>query len=372
MGTNGILHAEVVGSLQRPAELVAARAELRSGRLAAEAYQEIEDAAVDAALALQEEVGLEVVTDGEMRRDIFFDFFIRGLSGLSLAPATTVEFRNDDGDVVDEMTTPFSVTDKVEALECPGLAEFRYAAQQTDKLVKVTLPSPMMALGFYGDASHDAYPDPFEFAADAADAVEQWMHRLADAGCRYIQIDAPDMCQIYVDQHERDHYAARGISADEFLSVGTELLAKLGRVKLPGVRKAMHVCRGNGTQSWMAEGGYGDFTKHVFKRLDGFDVFHMEYDDERSGDFAPLTHLPDDKIAVLGLVSTKWAKLEGPDELVARIEQAARFHPKEHLAIATQCGFASVAMTAEDRKVLPDTQRDKLKLVTSVAKRVWG
>jgi 5-methyltetrahydropteroyltriglutamate--homocysteine methyltransferase len=371
MGTSEILHAEVVGSMQRPAELVAARAELRGGKLAPEAYRKIEDAAVDAALALQEEVGLDVVTDGEMRRDIFFDFFISGMSGLSPVPAVTVTFRNNDSDV-DEMTIPFSVTDKVEVRDCPGLAEFRYAAKQTDKLVKVTLPSPMLALGFYGDASRDAYPDPFEFAADAADAVEQWMYQLADAGCRYIQIDAPEMCQVYVDQRERDHYASRGMAADEFLSVGTELLARLGRAKLPGVRKAMHVCKGNGTQSWMAEGGYGDFTKHVFQRLDGFDAFHMEYDDDRSGDFAPLTHLPDDKVAILGLVSTKWAKLEDPDDLVVRVENAARFHPKEHLAIATQCGFASAAMTAEDRKVLPDTQRDKLRLVTSVAKRVWG
>lgn len=369
--TEKLLHAEVVGSMHRPAELVRAREQFRAGELAPQALAEIEDAAVDAALALQEEAGLEVVTDGEMRRDFFFDFFVRGVSGLSLAPAATLTFHNSESDA-EQMEIPFSVTEKIRALECPGVAEFRYASQHTDKLIKVTLPSPMMMLGFYGDASREVYPDPFELAVDATEAVQQWMRQLAEAGCRYIQIDAPEMCEVYIDQRERDRNAAQGISPDRFISVGTELLAQLGALELPGVRKAVHVCKGNGTQSWLAEGGYGDFTKHVFRRLDGFEVFHMEYDDDRSGDFEPLSHLPDDKVAVLGLVSTKWARLEDPDVLVARIDDAARFHPKERLAIAPQCGFAAAAMTAEDRKVLPETQRDKLRLVTSVARRVWG
>jgi 5-methyltetrahydropteroyltriglutamate--homocysteine methyltransferase len=367
-----IVHAEVVGSLQRPAELVKARAELRAGTLAPEAYQKIEDAAVDAALTLQEDVGLEVLTDGEMRRDFFFDFFVSAMSGLNEAQAPPLPF-HDHEHVVQEVVLPFAVTEKVRAQgECPAVAEFRYASQRTDKLLKVTLPSPMLALSFYADASRDAYPDPFDLAADATDAVEHWMRQLAEAGCRYIQIDSPEMAGAYVDQRERERWEGLGIPADEFLSVGTELLKRLGALSLPGVRKAIHVCKGNGTQSWLAEGGYGEFTKHVFRRLDGFEVFHMEYDDERSGDFEPLTHLPDDKVAVLGLVSTKWSHLEEPDELAVRIEQAARFHPKEHLAIAPQCGFASAAETADDRRVLSTTQRDKLRLVTSVAKRVWG
>jgi 5-methyltetrahydropteroyltriglutamate--homocysteine methyltransferase len=280
-------------------------------------------------------------------------------------------FHSRDG-VDDDFVFPFSVTEPVKALECPGVAEFSYASQRTDRLLKVTLPSPMLALSFYGETSREAYPDPFEFAADAAEAIEQWMRQLAQAGCRYIQIDAPEMATLYVDQSVRDQYEANGIPTDGFLSVGTELLTKLGSLDLPGVRKGIHVCRGNGTQGWLAQGGYGEFTKEVFRRLDGFDVFHMEYDDERSGDFAPLTHLPDDKVAVLGMVSTKWSVLEDPDELVTRVEDAARFHPKERLAIAPQCGFASAAATAEDRRVLPTTQRDKLRLVASVAERVWG
>jgi 5-methyltetrahydropteroyltriglutamate--homocysteine methyltransferase len=366
-----ILHAEVVGSLQRPEELMSARAQVRAGTLTPEAYKKIEDAAVDTALALQDEVGLEVVTDGEMRRDAFVDFFISGMSGLSPVPGLRMSF-HDDEKIVEEAVFPFAATEKVVASSCPGVAEFQYAAHRTDKLVKVTLPSPMLALNFWGEASRDVYPDPYELAVDAAVAVEHWMQQLADAGCQYIQIDAPEVASVYIDQSMRDQYEANGIPTDRFVSVGTELLARLGRKELPGVRKAVHVCKGSGIQSWMAAGGYGEFTKHVFRQLEGFDTFHMEYDDDRSGDFEPLSHLPDDKTAVLGLVSTRWSHLEDPDELVARIDDAARFHPKEHLAIAPQCGFASVATTAEERMVLPTTQRDKLKIVTSVAKRVWG
>ncbi|MCT7660678.1 cobalamin-independent methionine synthase II family protein [Mycobacterium deserti] len=369
--TETVHHAEVVGSLQRPAQLIQARTEFRSGTLAPQDYQRIEDAAVDEALALQEESGLQVLTDGEMRRDNFVDFFISGMTGLSMEPAATMTFHRKDGEDR-KFVFPFSVTGPVKALECPGVAEFSYASQRTDRLLKVTLPSPMLALSFYGPASRDAYPDPFDFAADAASAVQQWMRQLAAAGCRYIQIDAPEMATVYVDHSVRAQYEANGISTDRFLSMGTELLTALGSLDLPGVRKGIHVCRGNDTQGWLAEGGYGQFTKQVFRRLDGFDVFHMEYDDERSGDFAPLKHLPDDKVAALGMVSTKWSVLEDEDELVARIEDAARFHPKEQLAIAPQCGFASEAVTAEDRRVLPTTQRDKLRLVASVAERVWG
>lgn len=340
--TESILHAEVVGSMLRPAEVIAAQAELRAGNLTSEAYKEIADAAVDAALALQEEVGFEVVTDGETRREIFCDFFVNGLNGLRPVPANPVALRNHETGEESAITMPFSVTDKITVKECPGVAEFRYASQRTDKLVKVTVPSPMAALTLWGDASWDAYPDPFDFVADVAGAVETWMRQLARAGCRYIQIDAPEMCEAYVDERVRAEYEARGISAEKLLSVGTELLAQIGAIELPGVTKGMHVCKGNGNQSWsMATGGYEQFAKHVWKKVGGFDVFHMEYDDDRSGDFAPLAQMPDDKIAVLGLVSTKWARLEDADMLVARIEDAARHHPKQHLALATQCGFSS-------------------------------
>jgi 5-methyltetrahydropteroyltriglutamate--homocysteine methyltransferase len=367
-----VLHADVVGSMLRPADLVRARAEMRAGTLEPEAYRRIEDSAVDSAIALQEQVGLKVVSDGEMRRDIFFGFFVSGINGLSMVPAGSIRFRNEHTDNAMEIVFPASVTEKIEVRECPAVAEFRYAAQRTDKIVKVTLPSPMLMLTFYGEASRNAYPDPFELAADAATAVERWMRELAEAGCRYIQIDAPELCTAYADERYRAWLEGLGIPADGYLSVGTELLASISRVNLPGVMKALHLCKGNGTQSWIGAGGYDEFARHVWERVDGFEVFLMEYDDDRSGGFEPLASLPDDKVAALGLVSTKWTRLEDPAALAARIDQAARFHPKEHLAITTQCGFASAAETDEQRMLTPETQRDKLRLVTSVADSVWA
>jgi len=367
-----VYHAEVVGSLLRPPELVEARQAMRAGNLAPGDYAAIEDRAVDEALRIQEEAGVDVVTDGEMRRDVFFDLFIRGFTGLSMIPGIVVRFHGDQEETAMEFQIPFTVTERITAMPCPALAEFAYARQHTDKPIKVTLPSPTMSIGFYNDHSKDAYPDPLELVSDAAEAVRGWMRELADAGCRYIQIDAPEVAELYADESIRADYRSRGIDVEALMDLAGESVASLGAVELPGVTKALHVCKGNGTQSWIAEGGYEALSEQVFRRASGFDVFHLEYDDDRSGGFEPLANLPDDKMAVLGLVSTKWTELEDPDDLRRRIDDAARFHPKERLALATQCGFASAAETAEERKITDQTQRDKLKLVADVAHSVWS
>ncbi|HZQ64341.1 MAG TPA: hypothetical protein VFA66_03845 [Gaiellaceae bacterium] len=207
--------------------------------------------------------------------------------------------------------------------------------------------------------------------ADASEVVKGWIGELAAAGCRYVQIDAPELAEAFADERVRAEHAARGIDPDRFLHEGTELIGEVAQVGVPDGILALHVCKGNGTQSWIAEGGYEEFARHVFARAGGFDVFLLEYDDERSGSFEPLRELPDDKIAVLGLVSTKWTALEEPDELVRRIDDAARIHPKERLALSTQCGFASAAETAEQRKISEGTQEQKLRLVAEIAARVW-
>ena len=370
--TATVYHAEVVGSLLRPPALIEARQAMRAGRMSPEAYRAIEDAAVDEALRIQERAGVDVVTDGEMRRDIFFDPFVKGMTGLSRLPGDTVTFRDAGDAVAMEVQIPFSVTERVTPLACPVLDEFAYARSRTERTLKVTLPSPMMMLGFWSEHSRAAYPDPFELAEDAAQAVAAWMRELADAGCRYIQIDAPELNEAYADQRVRDDYERKSIAPDRFIELGTELVGSLADVELPGVTTALHVCKGNGTQSWIAEGGYDDFSRHVFKRARGFDVFHLEYDDERSGSFEPLANLDDGKVAVLGLVSTKWKELEDPDGLRARIDQAAAFHPKERLAIAPQCGFASAAETAAERRITHQVQREKLGLVADVARSVWA
>ncbi len=283
-----------------------------------------------------------------------------------------MRFHGHDADAAMEVQVPFSVVERITRLPCPAVAELDYASRHTDKQLKVTLPGPLMMLGMWGDASRDAYPDPLDLAADAADAVLGWARDLAAAGCTYIQLDLPDLNELSCDASVRDEWAARGIPVDELIALGVDFVQRFGDQDLPGVTKGMHLCKGNGTQAWIAEGGYERFARDVFGRAGGFDVFHLEYDDARSGGFEPLAQLPDDKVAVLGLVSTKWTALEDPDALRARIHEAARFHPLDRLAIAPQCGFASAAETAEGRKLTPQTQIDKLRLVADVARSVWG
>jgi len=365
-----IYRAEVVGSMLRPPQLIEARGRHRSGELDAAALRAVEDSAVDEALRIQEAAGVDVVTDGEMRRDVFFDFFISGLRGLSMLPGERIRFHSDNPERAMEFQIPFSVTEPLTPLGCPAVEEFRYAREHTTTQLKVTLPSPMMMLGFWSEHSKSAYPDPFELAADATAAVRRWISELAAAGCTYIQIDAPELCEVYADQAVRDDYARRGIDPQRFIDVGTELVGSLGDDVPEGVMLGMHLCKGNGVQSWIAEGGYAAFSEHVFSRANGYDVFHFEFDDERSGGFEPLANLPDDKVAILGLISTKWERLEDATELERRIEEASRFHPRERLALATQCGFASTSETAEQRLITEQTQHDKLRLVAEVAHRV--
>jgi 5-methyltetrahydropteroyltriglutamate--homocysteine methyltransferase len=344
---------------------------MRAGRLDPAAYRGIEDRAVDAALRLQEECGVDVVTDGEMRRDIFFDFLIKGVTGIVMQSSYTVRFHDHAGAETMSVPIPFSVAERIHPLPCPAVDELRYARERTSKPLKVTLPGPGMMLGLWGDVSRDAYPDPLELVADAGAAVLGWMRELAEAGCTYIQIDMPELIDVYCDASVRAEYEERGISADALIALETDLAVQFGALELPGVTKAMHLCRGNGTEAWIAEGGYEELSEEVFRRATGFDVFHLEYDDERSGGFAPLANLPDDTVAVLGLVSTKWSRMEQPAALAGRIEEAARFHPLERLALAPQCGFASASETSAQRRIAPETQAAKLRLVSDVARDVW-
>jgi 5-methyltetrahydropteroyltriglutamate--homocysteine methyltransferase len=371
-----IYHADVIGSMLRPPWLVEARQAMRGGTLDPAEYEAAVDRAVDEALRIQERAGLDVVTDGEMRRDIFFDQFVTGMEGLSPGLAYAVEFHSstDDAEIAMEVPIPFSVTGRIAKRSSPLLDEYLAARGRTDRPLKITMPSATLAAAFWSpEHSTDAYADPFELFADAAGILREWITELFDAGCPYVQIDAPEFNEVYADARVREEYARRGIDPERFKVEGAELLGVLGSVPRPdGAVLGVHVCKGNGTQSYIARGGYEDICREVFRRAEGFDVFLLEYDDERSGSFEPLRHLPDDKVAVLGMVSTKWVQLEDPDALRGRIDEAARFHPRERLALATQCGFASASETAEQRKITDSVQEAKLALVADVARSVWG
>jgi 5-methyltetrahydropteroyltriglutamate--homocysteine methyltransferase len=371
-----IYHADVIGSMLRPDWLVEARQSMRAGTLDPGEYKAIEDRAVDEALRIQETAGVDVVTDGEMRRDIFFDQFVSGMDGFSPVQAYTVQFHEsgNDANVAMVVEIPFSVTGRLKVHSSPLLDEYLAAKDRTDRPLKVTMPSPTLIAAFWNnELSTDAYRDPFELFADAAELLRGWAEELFAAGCPYVQVDAPEFNEVYADARIRAEYEERGIDTERFKTEGAELLGRLGSVPRPeGSVFGLHVCKGNGTQSYIARGGYEDISREVFRRADDFDVFLMEYDDERSGSFEPLRHLPDDKGVVLGMVSSKWVALEDPDELKRRIDEAAEFHPKENLGLATQCGFASASETAEQRLMTTDAQAGKLKLIADVAHDVWG
>ena len=185
-------------------------------------------------------------------------------------------------------------------------------------------------------------------------------------GCPYIQIDAPDFGQL-IDQSQQTVWAAAGIPFDRVMSEGADMLNEVASV--PGVAFGLHICKGNYDSHWISAGGYGAISKQLFGRLPNYSRLLLEYENERSGTFDPLADVPDDKVVVLGLVSSKFAELESPDRLVARIDEAAKFHPRDQLAISTQCGFASAG---PGNAISEDAQEKKLRLVSEVAARAWG
>jgi 5-methyltetrahydropteroyltriglutamate--homocysteine methyltransferase len=245
--------------------------------------------------------------------------------------------------------------------------EFAYARARARLPLKVTLPSPMLLFLLWSDEhSRAAYRDPFEMFADATTLMHEEAQALADLGCQHIQVDAPDLGQL-ADPAQREDWESRGISAERALTEGAEMCNAIADV--PGVTFSLHLCKGNYRSRWIAAGGYEQIAKQVFPRVGNFDRIMLEFDDERSGSFEPLADVSDDQVVVLGLVSTKHDALEAPEELDARIDAAARFHPRDRLAVSTQCGFASVAVGNE---ISEDAQERKLRAVAELAQRTWG
>jgi 5-methyltetrahydropteroyltriglutamate--homocysteine methyltransferase len=224
----------------------------------------------------------------------------------------------------------------------------------------------MMTLRWSPQYSREAYPDPFELFADAAEIVQQEARELAALGCDYIQIDAPELGMLCDPERRRLDFAEVGIDPDRLLGEGVELMNSVATV--PGVMFGLHLCRGNNRGYYVGEGGYEAVAQEVFARCGNFALFLLEFDDWRSGSFEPLRCIPRDKGVVLGLVSTKRSELEPVEEIAARIAEAANYFPQERLALSTQCGFGTVW---EGNPLTEAAERAKLELVTQVAKRVW-
>ena len=355
------LRAEIVGSLLRPAFLVEARTRHAAHRIGTTEFKLIEDRAVDQAIALQAAVGLDVVNDGELRRGIFTGPLTESVEGLEYVPGVTRTWYTDDGPVEEEL--PLVVTGRLRARPSTLAEELTYLRARADRPIKVTVPSPlMMFLRWSPQHSAQAYADPFEMAAHAADIVRDQIRELAGLGCTYVQIDAPELATL-VQQDTREWFARQGVAPEAILREGIDLLDSVTDVA--GVEFGIHLCRGNRNGRWMASGGYDYLSDAIFRRAKGFRRYLLEYDDHRSGGFEPLDALPNDAVAVLGLVSTKNAIVEDTGVVLRRLHDAAEFVSLDQLAVSTQCGFASMVEAHPD--LTQEIQEAKLRIVAEAA-----
>ena len=354
--------AEHVGSLLRPPQLIA----LRHANASQEELRKAEDAAILDAIRLQEEVGLESITDGEYRRIIYFGHFPAAVDGFTEMEAE-LSFQDQSGEKM-RYTTPV-VTGKLRRRKGIATDEFTYVRSLTDRTPKVTLPSPCSQHFFRWreGVSEEAYPDLDEFFSDVASVYREELAELGALGATYVQLDdvsLPMLC----DANARAGLEARGYDLGDILHRYVEVVNDSIRGRPDGMVVGMHMCRGNNQGKWLGEGGYEAVAEEVFNRLE-LDVFFLEYDSPRAGSFEPLRYMPEDKRVVLGLVTTKTPELEPPDELKRRIDEASRFIPLDRLSLSPQCGFAS---TAPGNPVTPADQEAKLALVVGVARSVWG
>jgi len=357
--------SDVVGSLLRPPSLLEARQKLEQGQLTPAEFKFIEDRAVRDVVALQQDAGLDVVTDGEMRRYAFFGHLVEALEGFDKYGGWSITFHDTEGH--DSTVQRPVVVDKLRWRRQMSVEEFTYLRGRTKKPVKVTLLSAQQAAAYYEpEKSRGAYATRDAYLADLVDFTRREIAELKRLGCEYIQIDAPQYAAL-LDETIREGYRRRGSDPDKMLDACIELDNAIIEGHT-GVTFAIHICRGNHKSMFYASGGYDRIAEHVFSRA-RFDRFLLEYDDERSGTFEPLRHVPEDRTVVLGLVSSKVPRLESRDELRRRIDEAAKIVPLDRLALSPQCGFAS---THEGNRLTPDDQRLKLELVARTAKEVWG
>lgn len=365
---NPPFRAEQVGSFLRPAWLLEARAQHRAGTLDAAGLRAVEDRAIAELVAFQESLGLQVITDGELRRRHFHTDFLLQLDGIEEQGGLPTRFHKATGEV--DFAPPVMVVNgRVVHARGIEVDNYRYLQSLTQRTVKVTIPSPTM-LHFRGGRegiSKTAYPDLQPFFEDVAKAYQQEIRQLADAGLRYLQLDDTNLAYL-CDPVQRQRAVARGENPDDLPRQYARFINAALAGRPADMATGIHLCRGNYRSSWAAEGGYEPVAEVLFNELD-VDAFFLEYDDERSGDFSPLRHVPKGKTVVLGLVTTKLGELETADSVKRRIDEAAQYCPLDQLALSPQCGFAS---TEHGNDVSFAQQAAKMQLVVDVARDVWG
>ncbi len=371
------VRAEHVGSLLRPPDLLAARAAHRGGRLPGTTLAELEDHAALEAVALQRDAGVGVFTDGEVRRDSWMASLRESIGGMvpttHLTGGQTAPWHRAGADPLPEETSVETVAaaQKVWRKDNRTLTEARFLRAHAPGPFKVTMISASMGTTvWHPEVSKAVYPTPADLIADLVDLQVAETAELIDAGTRWIQLDSLGYTRV-IDPAFRAS-AGEGANSPATL-LGRTLAADAAivagiRRKDPSVTIGMHICRGNNRSAWMLEGSYEPIAERLFGEL-GVDRFLLEYDTERAGGFAPLRFIPAGRLVVLGLVSSKVARLESLDDLKRRVEEAARYVAPEYLAISPQCGFAS---TSAGNLLTADEQRRKLELVAMAARQIWG
>lgn len=367
---NAPFRADVVGSYLRPAELKAAREDFAAGKIDAAALKAVEDKAITELVARQKAAGLHVITDGEFRRGWWHFDFMWGFNGVDhTAAAHRVAF-HDEVTPADTAT----VTGRISGENHPFVEHFKFVKQFEDEntVARQTMPSPAQTR-FVLTGNAAAYPyDEFyknddELTADIVAAYRQVIADLYAAGCRNVQFDDCTWTRL-CDASVRERL---GWSDEDALRLQQENLDVINAVIADQPDDLVintHVCRGNFHSTWLSSGGYAPVAAKLFGE-ENVDAYYLEFDDDRSGDFAPLAEVSGDKKVVLGLITSKKPDLEDPDIIKARIQEAAQYIPLDRLCLSTQCGFAS---TQEGNKLTEDQQWAKIALVQSIAKDVWG
>jgi 5-methyltetrahydropteroyltriglutamate--homocysteine methyltransferase len=364
--------ANHVGSLLRPPELHQAREKYQKGEITAARLREVEDRCIRDAVRMQEDVGMQGITDGEFRRTLWHADFLSQFDGIKvvegLSPESARHFQNPDSDV-QRSPTQFVVTGKLGHPHGIEVDNFKFLASVTKQTAKQCIPSPTLVHFRTGRGGVDkaAYPDMGEFFADLARVYREEIAQLAQAGCTYLEIDDVNFAYL-CDPKMREGAKKIGEDPDRLPALYADLINECIKDRPANMSVCTHLCRGNFRSSWVAEGGYDPVAEVLFNALK-VDGYFLEFDTPRAGNFAPLRYLPKDKKLILGLVTTKSGELEKADDLKRRIDEASKLVPLDQLGISPQCGFSSTVL---GNKLTIDDQIAKLRLVAQVAKDVWG
>jgi 5-methyltetrahydropteroyltriglutamate--homocysteine methyltransferase len=363
--TKAPFRADHVGSLLRPAALRDARAKRQKGELTAAALKAVEDREIERIIAKQAEVGLHAISDGEFRRSWWHLDFLAGLAGVEW-------YEMDQGIAfsgVQTRTQGVRVIGKIGANPHPMIEHFKFVQAHTDRTAKMTIPAPSALYGRTGRGpiSRTAYPSIDEFFADLGAAYRKVVRQFADAGCRYLQLDEVFIAMLCDEAYCRT-VKERGDDPQRLGEIYGDLINQAMSDIPADMTITMHLCRGNFKSTFMGSGAYDPVAKILFDRIKVHGYF-MEYDSDRAGGFEPLRHLPKDRVAVLGIVTTKTGTLESKDDIKRRIDEAAKYVDLDRLCLSPQCGFAS---TEEGNLLAEDEQWAKLRRVVEVADEVWG